>query len=80
MSTPDASGPAFPLQTVFDHRLGELVQAGSQGMTLRQWYAGLAMQTMLTVCQQDTYGSDYLAHCAKNSFRMADALIKESNK
>jgi hypothetical protein len=39
----DTSGPAFPVE-----RATIAEQYGSPGMTLRQWYAGLAMQAAAT--------------------------------
>ena len=52
------------------------IETSTDNDGLRDHFAGLAMQTMLTLCQQDDYGRDYLAHCAKNSYLMADAMLK----
>lgn len=49
-----------------------------QGMTLRQWYAGLAMQIFL----DKTFGMDSISNSklAAGSFEVADAMLKEASK
>lgn len=59
-----------------------------QGMDMRQYYAGLAMQGMLSDVnvqywlQEDPryYGNNFAEVVAKNSVEFADALIKELSK
>jgi hypothetical protein len=73
----DDGGPAFP-------RTGEGVgnpNYDEPGMTLRQWYAGLAMMGMAWF-QMKTDSSEMVepekaAHCA---FQMADAMIAEDRE
>lgn len=59
---------------------GEVVPPGGSvqvpGMTLRQYYAGLAMQGMLA---DNTWGG-HLQACAKDAVAAADALIAELEK
>lgn len=50
---------------------------GADGMTLRQYYAGLAMQGLIAGQYDDSYNYEELA-CA--SIKRADALIKELEK
>lgn len=78
----DKSGPAFPMMRDQSHEERFIIEPG---MTLRQWYAGLAMQGMLcngfipNIVGPDgsTLQSDNYAECA---FRMADAMLAEGSK
>lgn len=49
---------------------------GAEGMTLRQWYAGLAMQGL---CSNVRGGEDVVDHAAR-AVRQADALIAALNE
>lgn len=60
----DDEGPAFPL---FDH-----AGRANTGMSLRQWYVGLAMQGLLASGPHDC-GVDGIAH---DAVQQADAVIK----
>lgn len=65
MTDKSGSEPAFP-------RLGT---AYSPGMTLRQWFAGMAMMGYLS---SDRYGGNLQNEtCAKEAYCMADAMLKE---
>ena len=69
MTKPDG-GPAFPIdsQTV--------LEGGNwKGMTLRQWYAGMAMQGLISSNQHTRYDED-----AKFAFMWADAMITQEDK
>lgn len=77
MNKPDG-GPAFPVaETAIMHP--------TMGMTLREWYAGMAMQSIFggigaqIVANRDgRYDETNWAEVvAKNSFEMADAMIAE---
>ena len=66
MTTPKDGGPAFP-------------QAGeTSGMSMRDHFAGLAMQALVTKCgfpvDEDT------ADCADLSYKLADAMLAERDK
>ena len=69
----DTSGPAFPATEA--HGLNN----GLPGMTLRQWYAGLAMQGLIAQSSGTALGSPVGAGAAY-AFAMADAMIVEGNK
>jgi len=51
-----------------------------RGMTMRQWYAGLAM--MGIICGHEIHATEALAmpNAAERAFRMADAMIAEEKK
>ena len=73
MTTKDTSGPVYPCL----ERGGNGLDLTHPGMTLRQWYAGLAMQGMLACPVQPQSGPDMFA---RDAFAMADAMIAEGNK
>lgn len=64
-----AGGSAFPCVQVDDTR--------SVGMTLRDWFAGRAMQTLIAnnVRPHDSYST-----LAKGAYAMADAMLAERRK
>ena len=75
-------GPAFPAH---DYVVGEIQKDGfqklgeSRGMTLRDWFAGMAMAQMLA----SEIRKDAWAHCeavAKDAYKMADAMIAERDR
>lgn len=71
-------GPAFPrAMGEVNHGQGEGEYNGAQkGMTLRQWYAGMALQGMLA------YGSGVCGNDAvvKAAFDYADAMLSASSE
>ncbi len=70
----DTSGPAFPH---FDPETGADNGLFHCGMTLRDWFAGQAMQGMSA--NGDFSDSDY-AEVAKWSYEQADAMLAERKK
>lgn len=69
-----AGSPAFPIQNAqYTEAYG-----GHPGMTMRQYYAGLAMQGHIA---SEADGSAYTAEgAAERSVRFAEALIAELEK
>ena len=65
MSTPQDGGPAFPYWN--------LAENTNHGITLRDWFAGMAMQGMLS--NPDFNGASD-ASVAGFAFRQADAMIE----
>ena len=78
MTTKDDGGPAFPVSGKNSAWDGDPSRGWytNPGMTLRQWYAGKAMQGMLT--EADTWESR--ANIVKQAFIYADAMIAEGKK
>lgn len=68
MTERDNGGPAFPLQSI-----GPDFPPGYAGMTLRDWFAGSAMQGELASWEAATDGHEY--SIARRAFAMADAMI-----
>lgn len=64
MNQHDTGGPAFPVQSAADWQ--------AHGMTLRDWFAGKAMQAYLTA--PDT-GWEF-DEVARAAYKMADAMLK----
>jgi hypothetical protein len=78
----DNGGPAFPVAEQYDERGGTYTQYGSEGMTLRDYFAAKAMQAMLsnpTMRSTDNSISDAEAF-ANASYIMADGLLAERAK
>lgn len=77
--------PAFPCTTGTD---GGIFQ---QGMTPRQWYAGMALQVIAAKADKvrcpknrlndsDKWRQELAAHAAKKCFWFADAMIEEGGR
>ena len=66
MTITPTGGPAFPVPQ----------PCCREGMSLRQWYAGMAMQGMLI---QDTYIHEVTKNIAKLAWKQADAMLEEEN-
>lgn len=69
-------GPAFPTEPVII-RNGEIVERGSSGMTLRQWYAGMVVQGLLAgrkvaIGTLTSYGAKAIA---EQAWLVADAML-----
>jgi hypothetical protein len=74
MTTKDNGGPAFPVPMF---SIGHAkYQSEQQGMTLHDWYAGMAMQGIIA-CPTTEGDHDALA---KWSHEMADAMMAARKK
>jgi hypothetical protein len=69
--TKDDGGPAFPHFTRHTLRDGLVVEATVPGMSLRQWYAGQALNACL-----DYHGPKEPAEAAASAYAIADAMIE----
>lgn len=70
--TINRGGPAFPRSgTPILNETKQWPETSNNGMTLRQWYAGLAMQGLCANSAQD-YGH---ADAAAYAFNLADAML-----
>jgi len=73
----------FELNTILKDLIERIVAIDDRPITppitLRQWYAGLAMQCYLTI--NGEYSSKKIvADCAVWAYEMADAMVKEGEK
>ncbi len=66
-------GAAFPLAPVVDPQTGVFCGPRSEGMTLRDWFAGMAL------AEHPCNGYDYEG-VAKWAYKVADAMIAEREK
>jgi hypothetical protein len=65
-TAPKDGGPAFPIETT--------ATPYAPGMSLRDWFAGQALMSMLS--QPDKIGESTFAKAAELSYRFADAMIE----
>ncbi len=63
----DDSGPAFAY--------GNNEQGGSSGMTLRDWFAGQALEGLCAGADMNV--EDHAAHFAAAAYIIADAMLAE---
>jgi hypothetical protein len=70
----DTGGPAFPF--VFDDMATRSRQIYT-GMSIRDWFAGMAMQGLLACPVQPQSGPDMYA---RDAYTLADAMLKERSK
>ena len=70
--TTNTGGPAFPAPA------GRLTPITDQGMTLRDYFAGKAMQALITGpdVMDDHYEEETNEYVAKRSYFIADAMLK----
>jgi len=73
-------GPAFPGQQDFVEIRGEWNQTWYQGMSLRDLYAGLAMQGMMSYPHTGPATDADWNILSARSFRIADEMLKEREK
>ena len=59
-------GPAFPIN---------IAGCGCPGMSLRDWFAGLAIATMINKCE-DRYGGWSEDTVAAGCYALADAMLR----
>ena len=63
-------GPAFPTLADNGHAMNQ------DGMTLRDWFAGMAMQSLI-LAAKTSQDVDLLS---KGAYQLADAMLKERSK
>ena len=73
MTTKDDGGPAFPNITP------DMPIQGGPGMSIRDWFAGMAMQGIIS-CPGDLDGYYEEDVVATNAYKMADAMLRERAK
>jgi hypothetical protein len=72
------SKEAFSTPDIHYPDRNSILQSGQKGMTLREWYAGLALQGLFA----STAGSDHpidLKMIVVRAFQVADDMIDQSN-
>ena len=78
MSQPTDGGPAFPALKYAAVEAGEEAgdYASEQGMTLRDWFAGMALQGMLA-CPYDAPWKEDGQKVSQKSYEIADAMLQQ---
>lgn len=73
-------GPAFP----GNHSYIDGMPSNYEGMTLRDWFAGQAVQAVVTQCGSDSdvhrYAGGPAQYFAMKAYELADAMIAEKFK
>ena len=49
-------------------------------MSLRDWFAGQAMQMLIHTCRGDNRGISYSAYVAQGAYEFVDAMLAERAK
>ena len=88
MAEKNDGGPAFPgRRASLDFTVSESGKVASEkseefypGMTLRQWYAGKALQCVMQSYNPDWEEEDEARDYAKAAFQVADAMIAHEAK
>ena len=75
----DKSGTAFPASPQYAVPHEATIVSLRPGMTLRQWYAGMAL-TGIMGNSNAAFDQPWQAHAAKDAFQLADAMIAEGEK
>jgi len=73
MSTNDKGGPAFPLHPDMASQLGCIPSASDAGMSLRDYFAAKAMQSLIVVYSDD---KNLVGDYAQRAFEIADAMLE----
>lgn len=77
MATNDG-GPAFPRQT-YQIPTNQEFEWGNEGMSLRDWFAGRAMQSLIVNDKWDERANSE-GGVARIAYILADAMLKEREK
>ncbi len=78
MSEKPDGGPAFPVNKVYTDRDGDICSEGIAGMTLRDYFAAKALQSLardFAYCDPN-----YQKQLAKVSYEIADMMLEEREK
>lgn len=73
-------GPAFPLLHSIDGNWTREPVAEYSGMTMRDWFAGMALHGYLTRHADVNARTSYIEDAANAAFKIADAMIAERMK
>ena len=71
----DTGGPAFPYEIDLPNGDGSETTHYSMGMTIRDWFAGMAMQGLLASTKTNS-----AQVIAKDAYIIADAMLAQRNK
>lgn len=70
MSAVNDGGPAFPIPYVDVDMNATTVKIGASGMSIRDWFAGMALANMARE------GTHYHASIAEEAYEYSDAMLK----
>ena len=72
----DDGGPAFPKQC-FEC---EDMEVGPDGLSKRDWFAGMALQGMLSIPPSQLASEFSIQEIVEGTYRWADVMLKERSK
>jgi hypothetical protein len=78
-NTKHDGGPAFPQSRVQVGEDNSLVETVTGGMTLRDWFAGQALASVIPTCNMEDIREDDKTKemlFARKVYRIADAMLK----
>ena len=73
----DDGGPAFPKLEWYSLEDGGYEDRGPSGMTLRDWFAGQALQGLIACDGRYGLGNGNIGLDAIDAYRLADAMLRE---
>ena len=81
MKTNDG-GPMFPSHTITCDKTGKLasISVHSEGMSLRDWFAGMALQGFCSQCATDGGWSWKPEEACREAYNIADAMLAERSR
>lgn len=82
-SIPDDGGPAFPVSCSADGVPLGVSYQNTDGMTLRDWFAGVALQGILAAnakCSEEVNDKNVDFVVAREAYASADAMIEARKK
>ena len=71
----DTGGPAFPCQQLYEPIHG-WNQTFECGMTLRDWFAGMALQGILASKEMVSFFANAQVKVSEMSYKFADAMLE----
>lgn len=72
-------GPAFPTLADVEYESGHALELDTSGMSLRDWFAGQALNGLIASIQPHERLTDHPL-AAKNCYAVADAMLAERAK
>lgn len=73
-------GPAFPILPVGTGDPRDGMSSGSDGMSLRDWFAGMALQGFCSMADSTGGWQWGINDATKTAYEVADAMLAERNK
>ena len=76
---PSDGGTAFPITRTVDDN-GCIHQYEAPGMSLRDWFAGMALQGITSACNEAADAAALKTPIAEDAYLLADAMLAERER